>query len=96
VHFVRLLDADRAVMHARASVTLPGHTRPSPGRESMQLFVAVREEGAWRIAAVQNSRRLTLERQQLLDHLDDLPRALQARVGQLVASFGARAVNPPE
>jgi uncharacterized protein (TIGR02246 family) len=71
--FVRRLDVDTAIVHARAEVVLPGHDQPSPGRTSMQLFVVRREGPDWMIEAVQNCRLVTLERQLLLDELDELP-----------------------
>jgi uncharacterized protein (TIGR02246 family) len=41
VRFVRLLEADRAVIHSWVRYTnLPGVQPPTPGRDSMQLFVA--------------------------------------------------------
>ena len=71
VRFVRLLIPDIGVIHAWARYTnLPGIDEPTPGRDSMQLFVAVKRDGAWRAQAMQNARQLTLEQQQVLDELD--------------------------
>jgi uncharacterized protein (TIGR02246 family) len=71
VRFVRLLTPDVAVIHGWARYTnLPGINKPTPGRDSMQLYVAVRRDGAWRAQAMQNSRQLTLEQQQALDEVD--------------------------
>jgi uncharacterized protein (TIGR02246 family) len=68
VRFVRLLTPDLAVVHAWARyATLPGTDRQVPGRESMQLFVVIRRHGRWLAAAMQNSRQLSLDQQQLLD-----------------------------
>lgn len=70
VRFVRLLAPDCAVAHAWARYTnLPGASAATPGRESMQLFVLVRRDGQWRVEAMQNSRQLTLDQQQVLDNL---------------------------
>jgi uncharacterized protein (TIGR02246 family) len=71
VRFVRLLSPDIGVIHAWARYTnLPGIDQPTPGRDSMQLFVAVKRDAAWRAQAMQNARQLTLEQQQVLDELD--------------------------
>jgi uncharacterized protein (TIGR02246 family) len=68
VRFVRLLTVDLAVVHAWARyATLPGADQPVAGRESMQLFVVTRRDGGWLAEAMQNSRQLTLDQQQVLD-----------------------------
>ncbi len=70
VRFVRLLTADLAVIHAWARyATLPGADPPVAGRESMQLFVVIRRDGEWLAEAMQNSRQLTLDQQQILDEV---------------------------
>lgn len=81
VRFVRLLDPQWAVMHAFATTILAGAQQPTPARDSMQLFVAHRLPIGWRIEALQNSRQLSLERQQFLDQVDQLP---PDRIAQLV------------
>ena len=53
---IRLLAPDVAVMHARGNTIMRGRSLPSPARESLQTLVAVRREGAWRLAAFQNTR----------------------------------------
>lgn len=90
VKFARFLGPDLAIVHAVARVTLAGQSRPSPSRDSMQLFVAVRRDGEWRVAAVLNARRLTIERQYFLDDLDSLPEEAQREVIDLVASLKER------
>ena len=70
VRFVRPVSRDVAVIHSAVAITLAGHERPSLGRESMQLFVAVRNGETWRAEAMQNARQLTLELQALLDAHD--------------------------
>ena len=70
VRFVRPVSRDVAVFHWAVAITLAGHERPSLGRESMQLFIAVRGGETWLAEAMQNSRQLTLELQALLDAYD--------------------------
>jgi uncharacterized protein (TIGR02246 family) len=85
--FVRRLDADWAIVHGYVEVLLPGHEQPSPGRTSMQLFVLRRVSHDWRIEAVQNCRLVTLDRQLLLDAIDELPTTAQDALAQLLAAF---------
>jgi uncharacterized protein (TIGR02246 family) len=87
VKFVRFLNSQMAVMHAAIRVALPGQTEPAPGRDSMQLFVVRKHDGDWRVEAMQNSRKLTLERQLFLDDLDSLPATGQRQVTDLIASL---------
>jgi uncharacterized protein (TIGR02246 family) len=53
---IRFLAPDVAVMHAQGNTILRGKSVPSPSRESLQTLVAVKREGAWRLAAFQNTR----------------------------------------
>lgn len=53
---VRFLGPDVALMHAVGGTVMRGKTRPSPERDSIQTYVAVRENGGWRLAAFQNTR----------------------------------------
>jgi uncharacterized protein (TIGR02246 family) len=85
--FARRLDADWAIVHGHAEVLLPGQEQPSPGRASMQLFVLHHDSLQWRIEAVQNSRLVTLDRQLLLDELDELPTPAQEALAQLLAAI---------
>jgi uncharacterized protein (TIGR02246 family) len=87
VKFVRFLNSQLAVMHAALRVVLPGRTEPAPGRDSMQLFVVRKHDGDWRVEAMQNSRKLTLERQLFLDDLDSLPATGQRQCADLIASL---------
>jgi uncharacterized protein (TIGR02246 family) len=80
VQFVRFLTPDVAVMHARCGVILAGRDRPIASRESMQLFVAQRNARAWRVEAMLNARRLTLEQQTLADDLESLAPAEQRSI----------------
>jgi hypothetical protein len=56
----------------------------------MQLFVARKREGEWRLDAVLNARRLTLGRQVFLDELDALSDPARRQVGALVATLHER------
>jgi uncharacterized protein (TIGR02246 family) len=84
VKFVRFLAPDVAVMHARAGTLPAGSDRAIPSRESMQLFVAVRRGGEWRVEAMLNARKLTLDQQSFADDFESLvpieQRAIRDRV----------------
>jgi uncharacterized protein (TIGR02246 family) len=67
VKFVRFLSPEVALMHSHASTTLPGQAEPSPSRDSMELFVVAKRNGSWQAVGMMNGRRLTMERQVLLD-----------------------------
>ena len=88
VRFVRFLSPDIAMVHARCGVVLAGRERPIASRESMQLFVCTRRSAQWRIDAVMNARRLTLEQQLFADDFESLAPAEQlvvkGRVTELV------------
>jgi uncharacterized protein (TIGR02246 family) len=90
VKFVRFLSPQLAVMHAVCGTILPGQTKPSPGRDSMQLFVVAKRTEGWRVEALLNARKLTMERQYLLDEIDALPAAAQSQVAAFVASLKQR------
>jgi uncharacterized protein (TIGR02246 family) len=85
--FVRRLDVDWAIVHGYAEVVLPGQDHPSPGRTSMQLFVLHRDPDDWMIEAVMNCRLVTLDRQLLLDDIDELPATTQDALAQLVSAI---------
>src|SRR5262249_23101185 len=44
----------------------------SPSRDSMELTLVTKRDGAWRGEGLLNARRLTMDRQRLLDDLDSL------------------------
>lgn len=90
--FVRLLRPDLAVMHATARMTLPGEREPSPSRDSMQLFVLVRAHDEWRVEAMQNARRLTLEQQAFADEVSALSPEARLRVEDLALALGTRCL----
>ena len=83
VKFVRFLSPQLAVMHAVVRVTLPGRSEPSPGRDSMRLFVVTKHDGEWRVEAM-HSRKLTFDRQYFSDDFDSLPAGAQRQVTDLV------------
>jgi hypothetical protein len=72
VNFVHFLGPALAVMHSVVRVTLPGQTKPSPSRDSMQLTVVRKRDGDWHGEALMNARTLAMERQNFLDDLDSL------------------------
>jgi uncharacterized protein (TIGR02246 family) len=53
---VRFLGPDVAVMHATGGTIGRGRTQPARERDSIQTLVAVRQQGAWRLVAFQNTR----------------------------------------
>jgi hypothetical protein len=75
------------VMHSLAQITLPGQTEASPSRDSMELFVVTKRDGLWKAQAMMNGRRLTMERQLLLDDFVSLPAEPQRRVTDFVTSL---------
>jgi len=62
VEDVRFLSPDVAVMHAVGGTVMPGKTKPSPERDSIQTLVATRQGAEWRIAAFQNTRVRPIDR----------------------------------
>lgn len=47
---------DVAVMHATGGTVMPGKSKPSRERDSIQTLVATRCDGEWRLTAFQNTR----------------------------------------
>jgi uncharacterized protein (TIGR02246 family) len=90
VMFVRLLSPALAVMHSVVRMAFRGQTATSPSRDSMELTVVTKRDGAWRGQGLLNARRLTMDRQRLLDDLDSLPAEAQREVSDLVASLKKR------
>ena len=70
VKFVHFPKVDVAVMHAMGMTILPGQNRPSPSRDSMQLFVAMKRNGQWLVDAMLNARCFTLEQQRFADNFE--------------------------
>ena len=90
VKFVRFLSPQMALLHSVNRATLPGETEPSPGHDSMQLYVVTKRDGEWRAEGLLNARIVTLERQYFLDDVDALPAEDQRQVTDLVASLKRR------
>jgi uncharacterized protein (TIGR02246 family) len=87
VQFVRFLNPVLALMHSHADITLPGQTNPSPSRDSMELFIVAKTNGSWQAVGMMNGRRLTMERQLLLDDFVALRDGAQRQVTEIVASL---------
>lgn len=56
VESIRYLSPDVALLHATGSVLMPWRAHLPKRRLSRQTLVAVKEDGAWRIAALHNGR----------------------------------------
>ncbi len=56
VESVRFPVPDAAVAHARGGIIMRGKSEPSPERDSIQTLIAVRRNGEWRLAALDNIR----------------------------------------
>lgn len=56
---VRFLRPDVALVVATGGSTLQGASAPDPTRDSILTFVAVCDDGEWRFASFQNTRRTT-------------------------------------
>jgi glyoxylase I family protein len=82
VKFVRFLKPDVAVMHARAGTYLAGRAKTTPSRESMQIFVAVKQDSEWRVESLLNARKLTLEQQFFADEFGSLSTVDKRAVGE--------------
>ena len=76
VKFVRLLSPVFALLHSAVRLTLSGRTEATPSRDFMQLIVVTKRDGEWRSEALMNARRLTMERQLLLDDIDALEKVV--------------------
>jgi uncharacterized protein (TIGR02246 family) len=90
VKFVHFLGPALAVMHSVVRVTLPGQTKPTPSRDSMQLTVVRKRDGDWHGEALMNARTLAMERQNFLDDHDSLSAEAQRQVSDLVALLKKR------
>jgi len=88
VRFVRPLSPEVAVVHAVCSVTLRGRAKPSPSRDSMQLFVASKHDGEWAVEALLNARKVPPERQALWDEFEALPDDARRLITETIASLG--------
>jgi uncharacterized protein (TIGR02246 family) len=69
VKFIRFLTPELAVMHSQVGMAFAGKEHISPSRNSMQLTVAIKQNGEWRAAALMNARKVSLDQQMYLDRL---------------------------
>ena len=76
VRSARFLTPDVAVMHAVGGTVMPGQSDLEPERNSVQTLVATKREGAWQLAAFQNSRAQYLGRPELVRALTEELRQL--------------------
>jgi uncharacterized protein (TIGR02246 family) len=56
VESVRFLSPDVALMHVLGGTVRREKTQPAPERDSIQTLVALKRDGAWSLAALQNTR----------------------------------------
>ena len=87
----RKTTTDGAAAHEAALRAIPRSMieadRAIASRDSMQLFVCTRHGGKWRVDAVMNARRMTLEQQLFADDFESLAaperRAVKDQVARL-------------
>nr|BBH87925.1 hypothetical protein KTC_26760 [Thermosporothrix sp. COM3] len=53
---IRFLRPDVALLHVLGNTLLPGQTELAPDRATMETAIAVKEQGKWLFAALQNTR----------------------------------------
>ncbi len=90
VKFVRFMSPAQAVMHSFIAYAPAGQPEATPSRDSMQLTVVSKRDGEWRVEALVNARKVTLERQLFLDGIELLPAEAQREINDLIASLQAR------
>jgi uncharacterized protein (TIGR02246 family) len=56
VKAIRFLSPEIALMHAVGGTIMRNKSKPAPERDSAQTLVAVKRDGAWRLAAFHNTR----------------------------------------
>jgi uncharacterized protein (TIGR02246 family) len=97
VKLVRFIRRDVAILHARANTFLAGRAGTTPSRESMQIFVAVKRNAEWRVEALQNARKVTLEQQFFADDFEALStvdkRSVEEHVRRLRDAAGTNEVR---
>jgi len=71
VRGVRFLTPEVALLHAVGGTVMPGQSDLDPDRNSIQTLVAARRDGAWELAAFQNSRAQFLGRPELAERLTE-------------------------
>lgn len=66
---MRLLSPEVALMHALGGTVIEGQTDLDPDRNSVQTLIAMKRDGAWELAAFQNSRAQFIGRPELAKKL---------------------------
>jgi uncharacterized protein (TIGR02246 family) len=56
IQTLRFLSNEIALMHTTGGTVMPGQTRASPERDSIQTLVLIKQDGSWFILAFQNTR----------------------------------------
>ncbi|SEP29675.1 SgcJ/EcaC family oxidoreductase [Amycolatopsis saalfeldensis] len=69
VKFARIVRPGWGVVHHRMAMVLPGEQEPPAHRFFLQLFAVVWQDGRWEVAALQNSRLVSLETATTLESL---------------------------
>lgn len=69
VQFARVVRPGWGVVHHRMAMLMPGEQEPPAHRAFLQLYAMVWQEGRWQIAALQNSRLVSLETAAALESL---------------------------
>jgi uncharacterized protein (TIGR02246 family) len=59
VRSVHFLSDDVALMQTEGGILWPGQQQLAPGNSGIQSFIAVREDGTWRVRLFQNTRVLS-------------------------------------
>ena len=70
IPFARIVSPGVGVVHHRVGILMPGEQEAPSTRFSMQLFVVVRRDDRWVVAALENARLLSLE---MMTALESLP-----------------------
>ena len=71
VRGVRFLTPGVALLHAVGGTVMPGQSDLDPDRNSIQTLVATKRDGAWELAAFQNSRAQFIGRPELAERLTE-------------------------
>jgi uncharacterized protein (TIGR02246 family) len=69
VLFARIIGPGWGVVHHRMVMAMPGEEEPPPTRIFMQLLAVVWQNDRWEVAALQNSRLISLETAMALESL---------------------------
>jgi uncharacterized protein (TIGR02246 family) len=68
---VRLLSPEVALMYAVGGTVMQGQSDLDTNRNSVQTLVAIKRDGAWKLAAFQNSRAQSIGRPELAQKLTE-------------------------